>query len=473
MATRSAGEDGGMTVRPTRTQGERDGASGRGTLLQNLMFACCVLFGLAMIANTQTANDGGWYWYATLFRGGERLYSGLHLALQPLFVLETAWFLGLLGKGWLVSKAPAVLHVVAYCFGLLLLARRSKLSDAGKAVVLGCAFFVSIDFVAYRFDDYHVLSDCFMVYSLVVLLILEATREGLRRDCLAAGLGILSGLSMTTRLNDGAALLVGVGIAIVFMARSRRLVSLALFSAAAALTVVLVVHLSGDSLHDWAMNSIFRAAASKGGTGSVLAYPMELPRNTLSFLRDRQNFEFTGYLLTATVTWGALVLPYLRSRLRADLWKLAAGVALILVPLHHFYRRGGFEDQHLIIDLSAVGVFVLYGLGIAVFVRAVLSRSTAGWIQEWNGREILLVIPLGQMASGSMSSAGEHIGLYGPIAMMVLLLPIAFSGWFNREWRRGFVLAIAFILAAHCAAFKYRTPYLWHTYRSRAMFVDR
>ena len=154
----------------------------RDTIYQNLMFIFCVLFGLALIANTQSAGDGGWFWYATLLHSGKRLYSNMHLALQPLFVLETAWFMELLGKGWLVSKVPAILHVVAYCVALLILVRRSEFSDGQKAVVLGCGFFVPICFEAYRFDDYHVLADCFLLYSLVALLLLQKvanTRTGL------------------------------------------------------------------------------------------------------------------------------------------------------------------------------------------------------------------------------------------------------------------------------------------------------
>src|SRR5271167_2840009 len=114
------------------------------TLFQNMMFLFCVLFGLAMIANLQLSNDGGWMWYAVSFLDGHKLYADMHLALQPLFVLETAAFVRLFGRGWLVSKIPAVLHLVAYCLGLLLLARKSDLPDRQKAVVLGCAFFISI-----------------------------------------------------------------------------------------------------------------------------------------------------------------------------------------------------------------------------------------------------------------------------------------------------------------------------------------
>lgn len=64
-----------------------------------------------MIANSQAVAEGTWFWYAVIFRHGERLYSHLQLALQPLFVIETAGFMALLGKGWLASKVPALLHL--------------------------------------------------------------------------------------------------------------------------------------------------------------------------------------------------------------------------------------------------------------------------------------------------------------------------------------------------------------------------
>ena len=66
--------------------------------------------------------------------------------------------------------------------------------------------------------------------SLALLLLQKAanTRTGL---LLTSILGILSGLALTNRLTDGAALFVGVGIAIVCLAPSRRPLSVLLFSA--------------------------------------------------------------------------------------------------------------------------------------------------------------------------------------------------------------------------------------------------
>src|ERR1700734_3661050 len=48
-----------------------------------------------------------------------------------------------------------------------------------------------------------------------LLLMLQKTRTGRRGLALAAALGVMSGLSALTRLNDGAALFVAVAIAIV------------------------------------------------------------------------------------------------------------------------------------------------------------------------------------------------------------------------------------------------------------------
>ncbi len=274
-----------MAENPDRGRNLR-GDSGDGkTLAQGLMFVFCLLFGLAMIADTQAAGDGVWYWYATFLHSGKHLYRDMHLALQPLYVLETAWVLALLGKGWVVSKAPAILHLVAYCVGLLLLVRRSELSDGEKAVVLGCGFFVSISFEAYRFDDYHVLADCFQLYCLVALLRLQKASSTRGVLFLCAALGVLCGLTLTTRVNDGAALLVAVAIAIACLAPSQRLLAMVLFFLASGATVALIVSLTGDSLRDYAMYSIFHAAGSKGGTGSVLTYPLRLPIHTLRWLK--------------------------------------------------------------------------------------------------------------------------------------------------------------------------------------------
>jgi hypothetical protein len=391
---------------------------GRETILQNLMFVFCILFGLAMIANTQSAGDGGWFWYASFLRSGKHLYSDMHLALQPLFVLETASIMTLLGKGWFASKVPAVLHLVAYCLGLLLLVRRSNLSDGKRGIVLGCTFFLSISFEAYRFDDYHVLADCFQLYSLVGLLVLQKAATARTGHILAFILGVLSGLALTTRLNDGAALFVGVAVAIVCLAQAKRLLLLGLFSLAAVLSWIVVVHLTGDSLEEYAMYSVFHAASIKGGTSHILAYPLQLPINTFLWLRTHSPLNVIAY---------------------------ASGVAIL----------------------------VLYGLCLVVATRLLRWVFTPGQRYIWDRREILLLIPLGQLASGSMSSGGNSLGLFAPVGLMIVLLSICSPIRFRVEWSRTSLLVVATLLMLCAVYVKFMIPFSWHTYREPPMFEGR
>ena len=459
-----------MAERPNRGSERSDHGPARGTFYQNLMFAGCMLFGLAMIAQTQGAGDGIWTWYATLLHGGKHLYSDLHLLLQPLYVLETAWFLGL-GKGWMVSKAPAVLHLTAYCLGMLLLVRRSALTDRQKAVILGCCFFVSICFEAYRFDDYHVLADCFELYSLAVLLRMQKATSPRAVVLLSAILGVLSGLALTTRVNDGAALLVAVAIGLACMAQTRRLAAMVALFAVCGATVWMIVSLTGDSLHDYATYTVFHAVGSKGGAGSVLYNPVHLPVNTYQWLKDRQYDRVIAHALAVALVWVLLLRPITRRRGWKEIAMTVAGALSVYLLLRHSYRS--FLDITLAMSLSAVAVLVGYALGVLVLLRWLGWMLRMQVTKGWNRREILLLVPLGQLASGSMSSGGTHLGLYGPVGMLILLLPICSPIGVRMEWVRATLIAVAALLLCSAAHYKWNDPYSWHTYREEPLFAGR
>lgn len=443
----------------------------RNTAFQNLAFVVCVLFGMAMILNVQPAGDGVWFWYATFLRQGKRLYADMHLALQPLFVLETAWCMDLLGKGWLVSKLPAVLHVVAYCLALLLILRRSQLPDWQKAIVMGCAFFVSISFEAYRFDDYHVLADCFQLYSLIALLKLQETPTVRTELMLCGTLGVLSGLTMTTRLNDGAALALSVMTAILCLVPAKRLLSCLLFGTAALLTVVTVISLTGDSLRDYALYSILHAAGSKGGTGHVLLYPLHLPVNTWRWLKQSLYQEIIAYALAIALFCVFLVRPLLRKRGLREILPAVLGLAILGALMPRFSYL--YKEIDVVMGFSAVAVLVAYGLGALVIFRSLrwlLGSESRG---AWNRREILLLVPLGQLASGSMSTGGVHMGLYGPIAVLIVLLAVCSPISFKVDWPRDLLITIAALLMCSAASYRIWRPYSWHSYREPPLFTGR
>ncbi|MCU1251503.1 MAG: hypothetical protein JWQ49_4532 [Edaphobacter sp.] len=458
-----------MLSKPTPPSQE---ALDRKTRYQTLVLVCCLLFGFAMIANMQSAADGGWFWYAVFWGSGKRLYSDMHLVLQPLFVLETASFLALFGKGWLVSKIPALLHLVAYCFGLFLLARQSRLPDRQKALILGCAFFLSVAFEAYRFDDYHVLTDCFELYSILALLWLQKSVQAAQRIGLVAGLGVLSGLALTTRLNDGAALVVGVALGILCLAPSRKLILIVIFGLISILTAALIVHFTGDSFNDYATYSIFRAAGSKGGTSNVLLGPLLLPWNALRALKVHWYVALNLYGIGVAAGWLLLLRWSVTAGQRRRLIRLIVLAVILLFPLriHHMYR--GLFSSDFIIALTAIAIPAAYLLGALVFARFIRWLLVPG-AADWNRAEILLLLPLGHLASASMSSAGHPEGLYQPLAVLMLLLPLASPIHVRKESTRAFMLAIVALLACSCAVYKVRTPYKWHSYRSAPMFAER
>ena len=437
---------------------------------QTLNFLFCVLFGLAMIANVQTTNDGGWMWYALSLHNGQRLYADLHLALQPLFVLEAAAFLKLLGRGWLASKVPAVLHLVAYCAGLSLLARRSTLPDRQKAVVAGCAFFVSICSFAYRLDDYHTPSDCLVLYSMLLLLVLRESARLRRALGLAAALGFLCGLAITLRINDGLALAFGVAISIICLAPAKRFLSTALFLVVAALVVVGVVHLTGDTFHDYLSYTLFKAVGGKGGTGNVLSYPLRLPWNALRYLRNPWYPELIAYTVGAAAAWAFLLRPLGRVRGPGEFKRDALGALLILAPLPFVYRS--LLNPDLLLAMSTLGVFAIYGLGVFAFLRY-LRWEISGRTWEWDSREILMITPLGQMISTAASSGGVHWGVYEPWAMLIVILAIASPVRLKSEKMRATLVGVGAILLVCSAIYRFIVPYAWHSTQPQTMFVGR
>src|ERR1017187_4600610 len=174
---------------------------------QCLAFSFCLLFGLAMIANTQLSGEATWFWYAALFHGGVKLYADLHLVLQPLYILEMNVWMNLFGKKLLVTEIPSILHLVVLCLGMLLLLRESDWPDWQNAIVLAAVFIFWTAAISYRFDDFHVTTESFALYSVILLLQVAKSDQRRRQLFLAAALGVLSGFAMTSRVNDGAALL--------------------------------------------------------------------------------------------------------------------------------------------------------------------------------------------------------------------------------------------------------------------------
>jgi len=126
----------------------------------------------------------------------------------------------------------------------------------------------------------------------------------------------------------------------------------------------------------------------------------------------------------------------------------ALGALLILAPLPYFYRS--LLNPDLLLAMSTLGVFAIYGLGVFAFLRY-LRWEISGRTWEWDSREILMITPLGQMVSTAASSGGVHWGVYEPWAMLIVILPIASPVRLKSEKMRATLVGVGAILLV-CSA---------------------
>jgi hypothetical protein len=445
----------------------RNALYGRGC--QSLAILFCVLLGLAMIVNTQLAGEATWFWYATLFHDGAKLYADLHLALQPLLILEMDVWMKLFGTKCLVTEIPSVLHLLVLCLGIFLLLRESDWPDWQKAVVLASAFVLWVAGTSYRFDDYHVTTESFILYSVGMLLLLAKTDSARRQFVLAAAMGVLCGFTITSRINDGAALLVTTVGCLLVLARKRKLFVSSLFVVTSALTAVLVVESTGDSLSDYLSNSLFRAVGSKGGSGSLLAAPFRLFGNALEMRHGGMWILFCGL---AIVVVGVLAQHFWKRSIGyvVMVQLLAAGV--IFAVLSH-QRREQLRVGLLIQFAVPLLIVAIYLLALVVAARYSMGKLGVGK-RAWDAREILLLLPLAESASNSASGAATPLsGYYAQFAMLLLLIPVIQPFRKQVGWANASFLTILALGGLSGVSAKIREPYEWNSQLSSPMFVNR
>lgn len=445
----------------------REALVGRGWQMLALSF--CVLFGLAMMVNNQLAGEATWFWYATLFHRGAKLYADIHLALQPLFILEMDAWMNLFGRKLLVTEIPSLLHLLILCLGLFLLLRESDWPDWQKAIVMAGSFVLWTAGQSYRFDDYHVTTESFIIYSLVLLLVL-AKADGLRRQLgVAVLLGVLCGFTTMSRLNDGVALLGSECLCVLVLTRRRKLFVSVVFVATAALIAILILKLTGDSFSDYISNTFTRAVGSKGGAGSFLSYPFLTFRNSFKVQIERR---WSLPWLAVIIAAAALAQRYWKKDLGSivALQLVIAGVAFASTTrLRRIELLTGTLTQFLILCLIVASYFV------ALIFVARYSMGKMGYSKvEWSAREILILVPLAELVSISVSAAGTPLsGYYSSLAMLLLLVAVIQPFRKQISWANASFVTMLVLLGLTGATTKVRTPYYWNTEQAHPMFMNR
>ena len=335
--------------------------------------------------------------------------------------------------------------------------------------MLLAVFGLSIASLYSRFDDYHLTGYCFELWSIYLFLRCD---EEMTLPAVAL-LGVLAGLDIANRINDGAALFVAAGLILPFFAARRRLISLAIFCSSALLTLLGVVALTGDSVRDWATNSIVHAAAIKGGQRNVLAAPIGYPLHILNAIAHDKGLQHNIAYVALVILVCVLMQQFGR---RSDggwaAWRIALGVAAIALMS---YRLRGSLPYGVPLDaitFLAVPFAYLFLLVLAVqWVRMLLKPSA----RIWPARRLLPLIPLLQIPGSALSSRGgpSVLEAYPQAAFLLLLLPVCYPEWVRGKLRETICLSLAGIIAVSAAIAKTRHPYHWHHFVDHALFQDR
>ncbi len=437
---------------------------------QVLAMLLCVALALLMIINNQMGGEAMWFWYGTVFLHGAKLYTELHTALQPFFVLEIAEWMRLFGIKIAVYELPSLLHAVLLTLGLYLLLRESSWPDWQKAVVLLGGFVYTVAGHSYRFDDYHVVAEALIVYALLLLLMIGRPGErehGSRKLLLIAALGLVCGLTVVTRLTDGAAIVTASGLSLLFLLRGKRPASLALFAAVAALTVILVVKLTGDTLSAYISSSVFRAASSKGGTSSILAAPLLMIRNTIHMASEQKRIE-AGVAFLFLV--GAVTAHYWKRGVRYII-PMQLGFAGMMFLVAAPPKKVALEKGLLFETLVLVLTLLMYVAAALVIVRFTRYKQGKG---SWDPREVLIFVPILEWASYSAGAAAEPLtNYYAPVALLLLLIAVVQPFRRSAIWFNPSLVTVMGLVALTGITAKAVVPYSWQNYRYPPMFENR
>jgi hypothetical protein len=124
--------------------------------------------------------------------------------------------------------------------------------------------------------------------------------------------------------------------------------------------------------------------------------------------------------------------------------------------------------------LSITLIVVNYLVALLVVVRYLNSTKRLGR-HEWDAREILVFLPLAELASASASTGGQAtIGfLFTQMAILLLLVPIIQPFRRHASWANPSFVTIMALLGLSCFAAKIQNPYSWNNFRSSPMFENR
>jgi hypothetical protein len=132
-------------------------------------------------------------------------------------------------------------------------------------------------------------------------------------------------------------------------------------------------------------------------------------------------------------------------------------------------------DNALLLRLASLLVALAYALGIWAAARFIFRLFDPKRSNGWERREILLLMPLALLATGTLNCGIDGIwgGINGTVGIFVVVLAICSAIHLKAAWPRDTAFAYALLLIACTITSRFDSPYSWYTYWEKPMFADR
>jgi len=425
----------------------------------------CFLFGVTLILNVTSPGDSVWFWLTKEYLSGKALYSDIGYVQQPLYIELNAIFQSTFGESWLGIRAIAIFNAAFFSGSIWFVLKQLRLKGEIIWILYLFTFFVGIQFEAFRFDDYHVVT-----WSLA-LITMGLGIQFLEKDLgssawkYALALGLISGIGIMLRVTEGGVIfLSSIGLVCYgFRLKFKDLIFNAfLLSLICTATCFLIIALSGDSLHSWYSKSIVGAAAIKGG-GSLFSYPLFLLLNISQHIAS----SAVGYIksLFFSLLLGGLYF-YATKNIDLRVTKPICIAAILFISLK-------LMRIDLLLFMVGAGVFIAYWLGMKLIYQFFVFQALLS-PDRINKKLFVICIPLGLIIANSMSSAGFHFGMFFPFVTLVISLVYMYQNKIMGSRISYSVIAVILLLmAVEAGNNRYHNPYSWHSYVSAQLFKNR
>lgn len=375
----------------------------------------------------------------------------MNLVQQPFFILYNALGINLFGDTFVAQKVIFIPLIFANLYILFKLVSLSKLNVIFQSLLYLAVFFTGIHFEAYRFDDYHLMTNTLILYQMFFLIKYLENPDS-KSFIKVLGLGLVSTLEIFTRINDGLVFF-GLVLFVIITVKSlysKRNVLIFLFT---TIVVVISIFTTINELpYSWMKSTILEAMSNKGGVKVFQSFYF-LIINSFFYLLNIA-YQITNIQLILALIFSLFII-YCKS-VEKKFITLVGLIFIFVEVLFYFYGK----STDPISDFTALSIILLTGYFLFL-CGSNLKEVFQNGISHLKIRNlVILSIPLIAFFSGSMSSGGYHYGLYFPASLV--LLALSYLGFLNSRISLLFLLILAF----YGFAFRFNNPYSWHSYRS-------